>query len=87
MHKYFSFEIEALDDKKLKRRFRASNYQVRTTLPSGRSFLLVVAGGAKACFLASVLFDGQDASPSQALHLHNAAPPVRRVESSAAQHR
>jgi hypothetical protein len=30
MHKYFSFEIEALDDKKLKRRFRASNYQVRT---------------------------------------------------------
>jgi len=28
MNKYFSFEIEALDDKKLKRRFRASNYQV-----------------------------------------------------------
>ncbi|ELR21102.1 flagellar associated protein [Acanthamoeba castellanii str. Neff] len=29
MHKYFSFEIEALDDKKLKRRFRASNYQTQ----------------------------------------------------------
>ena len=30
MKKYFSFEIQILDDKNIKRRFRASNYQ-RTT--------------------------------------------------------
>jgi hypothetical protein len=40
MHKYFSFEIEALDDKKLKRRFRASNYQVRPDLLGATCWLL-----------------------------------------------
>ena len=29
MKKYFSFEVQVLDDKGVKRRFRASNYQVR----------------------------------------------------------
>lgn len=29
MKKYFSFEVQVLDDKGIKRRFRASNYQVR----------------------------------------------------------
>lgn len=29
LNKYFSFEVEVLDDKNEKRRFRASNYQVR----------------------------------------------------------
>jgi hypothetical protein len=28
LNKYFSFEVEVLDDKEEKRRFRASNYQV-----------------------------------------------------------
>ena len=28
MKKYFSFEVEVLDDKNVRRRFRASNYQV-----------------------------------------------------------
>ena len=28
MKKYFSFEVTVLDDKGIKRRFRASNYQV-----------------------------------------------------------
>lgn len=28
MKKYFSFEVQVLDDKNVRRRFRASNYQV-----------------------------------------------------------
>lgn len=28
MKKFFSFEVEVLDDKNMRRRFRASNYQV-----------------------------------------------------------
>jgi hypothetical protein len=32
MKKYFSFEVQVLDDKNVRRRFRASNYQVRTEL-------------------------------------------------------
>jgi hypothetical protein len=30
LNKYFSFEVEVLDDKEEKRRFRASNYQVQS---------------------------------------------------------
>lgn len=30
MKKYFSFEVQVLDDKNMKRRFRASNYQSQT---------------------------------------------------------
>lgn len=30
LQKYFSFEVEVLDDKNEKRRFRASNYQITT---------------------------------------------------------
>ena len=29
LKKYFTFEVQVLDDKKGRRRFRASNYQVR----------------------------------------------------------
>lgn len=28
LKKYFTFEVQVLDDKNMKRRFRASNYQV-----------------------------------------------------------
>lgn len=28
LHQYFTFEVQVLDDKNVKRRFRASNYQV-----------------------------------------------------------
>ena len=28
LKKYFTFEVQVLDDKNIKRRFRASNYQV-----------------------------------------------------------
>ena len=31
LKKYFSFEVQVLDDKNVRRRFRASNYQVRAT--------------------------------------------------------
>lgn len=31
LKKYFSFEVQVLDDKNVRRRFRASNYQVRIT--------------------------------------------------------
>jgi hypothetical protein len=31
LKKYFSFEVQVLDDKNVRRRFRASNYQVRPT--------------------------------------------------------
>lgn len=31
MKKYFSFEVQVLDDKNVRRRFRASNYQVLVT--------------------------------------------------------
>lgn len=31
LNKYFSFEVQVLDDKNVRRRFRASNYQVRLT--------------------------------------------------------
>eukprot|EP00897_Mesotaenium_endlicherianum_P008613 jgi/Mesen1/7780/ME000408S06892 len=30
VHKYFSFEVQVLDDKNVRRRFRASNYQATT---------------------------------------------------------
>jgi Protein of unknown function (DUF667) len=30
LKKYFSFEVQVLDDKNVRRRFRASNYQART---------------------------------------------------------
>ena len=29
LKKYFTFEVQVLDDKNVRRRFRASNYQVR----------------------------------------------------------
>lgn len=29
LNKYFTFEVQVLDDKNVRRRFRASNYQVR----------------------------------------------------------
>lgn len=32
LKKYFSFEVQVLDDKNVRRRFRASNYQVRRQL-------------------------------------------------------
>ena len=32
LKKYFSFEVQVLDDKNVRRRFRASNYQVRLSL-------------------------------------------------------
>jgi hypothetical protein len=31
LKKYFTFEIQVMDDKNVKRRFRASNFQVRAT--------------------------------------------------------
>lgn len=31
LKKYFTFEIQVMDDKNVKRRFRASNFQVRVT--------------------------------------------------------
>ena len=31
LNRYFSFEVQVLDDKNVRRRFRASNYQVRGT--------------------------------------------------------
>jgi len=30
LKKYFTFEVQVLDDKNIRRRFRASNYQVRS---------------------------------------------------------
>jgi hypothetical protein len=33
MRRYFSFEVQVLDDKNIKRRFRASNYQVYSQMP------------------------------------------------------
>jgi hypothetical protein len=36
LKKYFSFEVQVLDDKNVRRRFRASNYQVRAGRPGGR---------------------------------------------------
>ncbi|KAL6771643.1 FAP20 [Auxenochlorella protothecoides x Auxenochlorella symbiontica] len=32
LHQYFTFEVQVLDDKNVKRRFRASNYQSTTRL-------------------------------------------------------
>jgi hypothetical protein len=29
MKKYFTFEVQVIDDKNVRRRFRASNYQVK----------------------------------------------------------
>ena len=34
LKKYFTFEVQVLDDKNVRRRFRASNYQVRPQRPS-----------------------------------------------------
>ncbi len=33
LKKYFTFEVQVLDDKNVRRRFRASNYQVRPSPP------------------------------------------------------
>ncbi len=74
MHKYFSFEIEALDDKKLKRRFRASNYQVRPDLLGAACWLL----RAVLKLLASVLFGGLSRRKPESSHTsapcHSACP-------------
>ena len=35
LKKYFSFEVTVLDDKNVRRRFRASNYQVRHRVEAG----------------------------------------------------
>ena len=35
LKKYFSFEVQVLDDKNVRRRFRASNYQVRPGAAGG----------------------------------------------------
>ena len=43
LKKYFSFEVMVLDDKNVRRRFRASNYQVRgrrKMIPHSRAVLL-----------------------------------------------
>ena len=45
LNRYFSFEVQVLDDKNVRRRFRASNYQVGT-LPA--PCLLQVLGQASA---------------------------------------
>ncbi len=34
MQKFFSFEVQVLDDKNVRRRFRASNYQVLSVFPA-----------------------------------------------------
>ena len=36
LNRYFSFEVQVLDDKNVRRRFRASNYQVRPCQAAGR---------------------------------------------------
>ena len=36
LKKYFTFEVQVLDDKNVRRRFRASNYQVRARYPCPR---------------------------------------------------
>ena len=41
LKKYFTFEVQVLDDKNVRRRFRASNYQVRTTAAPPRNAALV----------------------------------------------
>ena len=33
MKKYFTFEVQVLDDRNIRRRFRASNYQVKSYFP------------------------------------------------------
>lgn len=33
LKKYFTFEVQVLDDKNVRRRFRASNYQVCNKMP------------------------------------------------------
>lgn len=38
MNKYFSFEVQIIDDKKIKRRFRASNYQSATRVKVRKIF-------------------------------------------------
>ncbi len=42
LKKYFSFEVQVLDDKNVRRRFRASNFQVTSSLnlPLAGPFLL-----------------------------------------------
>lgn len=44
--KYFSFEIQILDDKNVRRRFRASNYQVCMSFPCSLvcSECVIIAG-------------------------------------------
>lgn len=85
LKKYFSFEVQVLDDKNVARRFRASNYQVHTVqiVPSlfffsSSSFqpqhtrvtpFVLVAVGA-----------GAVDNESEAVHMHDANAAGRRVE-------
>lgn len=44
LKKYFSFEVQVLDDKNVRRRFRASNYQVSGGAACVRAMLCRQAG-------------------------------------------
>ena len=54
LKKYFTFEVHVLDDKNVRRRFRASNFQVRKTCDSVSVSVLVFIPGA--LLLYSLLF-------------------------------
>lgn len=43
LRKYFTFEVMVLDDKNVRRRFRASNYQVRFGASHDLNFVKVVS--------------------------------------------
>jgi hypothetical protein len=76
LKKYFTFEVTVLDDKGVHRRFRASNYQVRTTRspsasPTGRS---TQVAGSRACLHTRTRLPVHRTvhDARQALHLHDA---------------
>jgi hypothetical protein len=73
LKKYFSFEVQVLDDKNVRRRFRASNYQVHLGLQAWTQPCFVLAA-LTACVSIAVN------NASQAVHLYNAHEAGRGLE-------
>lgn len=78
LKKYFTFEVQVLDDKNVRRRFRASNYQVRIIidLHFAPLFFFLFA------FIISCCYPHAVVNQSETIHLHHAHASGRWMESN-----
>lgn len=70
LKKYFTFEVQVLDDKNVRRRFRASNYQVYF-----QPFFTIWFNDAVLSLISGAIPNPSVDDPRQALYLHDAHAP------------